>query len=69
MHLLEANTPLVILRDILGHADINTTEIYARANIAMKRNALEKLENRSPASLGNAVWQNDKDLLHWLQAL
>ena len=69
MHLLEANTPLVILRDILGHADVNTTEIYARANIAMKRDALERLENRSPASLGNAVWQNDKDLLHWLQAL
>jgi len=69
MHLLEANTPLVILRDILGHADVSTTEIYARASITMKREALGKVDNLSPESTRHTVWQSDKDLLHWLQSL
>lgn len=69
MHLLEANTPLVVLRDILGHTDISTTEIYARASIEMKREALEKIENHCPQAIRGAVWQRDKDLLQWLQSL
>ncbi len=69
MHLLEANTPLVILRDILGHADVSTTEIYARATITMKREALEKIDGCTPHSSRGAAWQSDKSLLHWLQSL
>ena len=69
MHLLEANTPLVVLRDILGHADVNTTEIYARASIKMKREALEKVGVLSPAPARPAAWRNDKELLHWLRSL
>jgi site-specific recombinase XerD len=69
MHLLEANTPLVIVRDILGHADVNTTEIYARASITMKREALERIDGHTPGASCSAAWQRDKSLLHWLQSL
>ena len=69
MHLLEANTPLVILRDILGHSDVNTTEIYAKASLTVKREALERVEDRSPESIRRAAWRSDKDLLQWLQSL
>src|SRR5262245_11843885 len=32
MHLLQTGNDLVLIRDILGHSDIRTTEIYARAD-------------------------------------
>jgi len=33
--------PLPYIRDILGHVDLTTTEIYARASTEAKRKALE----------------------------
>jgi len=41
MHLYEAGVPLPYIRDILGHVDLSTTEIYARASTEAKRRALE----------------------------
>jgi integrase/recombinase XerD len=70
MHLLMAGTPLPIIRDFLGHEDISTTGIYARANIEMKREALEKAEQLSPGLPPTmATWQRDNDLLDWLRGL
>jgi integrase/recombinase XerD len=37
-----------ISEDFLGHVDVKTTEIYARANLEMKRTALEKINESSP---------------------
>jgi integrase/recombinase XerD len=68
MHLLQADNPLVVIRDFLGHADIKSTEIYARADLEMKRRALEKASTKSPTpSLPS--WQKDKGLLEWLMSL
>jgi integrase/recombinase XerD len=47
MHLLQSGISLDMIRDFLGHADAKTTEIYARANLEMKRNALEKISEPS----------------------
>jgi site-specific recombinase XerD len=41
MHLYQAGVNLVYIRDILGHVDIATTDIYARADTEFKRRALE----------------------------
>jgi integrase/recombinase XerD len=41
MHLYEAGVPLPYIRDILGHVELTTTEIYARASTEAKRKALE----------------------------
>jgi integrase/recombinase XerD len=68
MHLLQAGIPLVIIRDFLGHADITTSEIYARADLDMKRRALEKIAPpAAPRSFPS--WQDDSELLTWLRAL
>jgi len=68
MHLLQAGIPLVIIRDFLGHADITTSEIYARADLDMKRRALEKIATpAAPRSVPS--WQDDSELLTWLRAL
>lgn len=50
MHLLQAGNPSIVIRDILGHADIKSTETYARADMEMKRLALAQSgqTNRQP---------------------
>jgi integrase/recombinase XerD len=48
MHLLQSGFSLDIIRDFLGHVDFRTTQIYARANLEMKGNALAKINDLSP---------------------
>lgn len=66
MHLLEAGVNIVYIRDILGHVDVSTTEVYARANMAMKQAALEKVTHISAAELPS--WATDSSLLDWLDS-
>ena len=68
MHLLQSGNPLVVIRDFLGHVDIKTTEIYARADMQMKRTALDKAVGKSP-TLKLPPWQKDAGLLEWLGSL
>jgi integrase/recombinase XerD len=68
MHLLQSGVPLEIIRDFLGHVDVKTTEIYARANLEMKRKALEKVADLSPLPKIPS-WKQNKTLLEWLHSL
>jgi integrase/recombinase XerD len=68
MHLLQSDNPLVVIRDFLGHADLKSTEIYARADLDMKRRALDKASIKSPTP-AIPPWQKDKGLLEWLTSL
>ena len=68
MHLLQSGVSLDIIRDFLGHVDVKTTQIYARANLEMKRRALEKVAGESP-SAALPSWQQSKSLLDWLRSL
>jgi integrase len=68
MHLLQSRVSLDMIRDFLGHVDVKTTEIYARANLEMKRKALEKISE--PSSVQTIpCWQQNKHLLDWLRSL
>ena len=69
MHLLHAGVNLVYIRDILGHADLKTTEIYARIDGEMKRKALEEAFTNTAPSEETPLWQQDGQLLNWLQGL
>jgi integrase/recombinase XerD len=68
MHLLQSGVPLEIIRDFLGHVDVKTTEIYARANVEMKRKALEKAADGTPLPKIPS-WKQNKTLLEWLHSL
>ncbi|MBK5242395.1 site-specific integrase [Clostridium sp.] len=68
MHLLQAGVNLIYIRDFLGHSDINTTEIYARADSEMKRIALEK-SYIELTTKDMPKWQDDGDLMNWLKNL
>jgi site-specific recombinase XerD len=68
MHLLQSGISLDMIRDFLGHVDVKTTQIYARANLEMKRNALAKITDPSPVRTIPS-WQQNNDLLDWLRSL
>lgn len=67
MHLLESGVPIVYIRDFLGHVDISTTDIYARANVETKRQALEKASSAFSSEMPS--WNKEPDLLQWLKTL
>jgi integrase/recombinase XerD len=68
MHLLQAGVNLIYIRDLLGHVDIATTEIYARADTELKRKALEQAYPNM-VSTDLPQWSQDEDLLAWLTSL
>jgi len=68
MHLLQAGNPATVIQAILGHSDIRSTDIYARADLEMKRYALEKT-TKLPPSGKLPYWQDDKGLMNWLRSL
>lgn len=69
MHLLQSGVNLVYIRDLLGHADVSTTEVYARADEHFKRKALEQAYPSPTPASETTVWQKDDDLLDWLKNL
>jgi len=68
MHLLQAGVNLIYIRDFLGHVDLKTTEIYARADTETKRKAIE---NAYPDLIDSNLpdWSKDEALLSWLSEL
>lgn len=68
MHLLQAGVNLIYIRDFLGHVDLKTTEIYARADTETKRKAIE---NAYPDLIDSNLpdWSTDQALLSWLSEL
>ena len=68
MHLYDAGVPLPYIRDILGHVDLSTTEIYARASTEAKRKALEAVYDQV-VSAELPEWNQNPDLLSWLTSL
>ncbi len=70
MHLLQAGVNLVYIRDILGHASIQTTEIYARADGKLKKEALERAYSDviDPAK-NMRSWESDSELKDFLKNL
>ena len=66
MELVDAGVDLIYIRDLLGHVSVKTTEVYAKAQSAKKREAIEAV---SKVLLGKqeAKWDNDTHLKDWLK--
>lgn len=68
MHLVQTNVNPIYIKDYLGHADISTTQVYARADNEAKRAALEKATEH--LNLPKALpWEQDAELIAWLSSL
>ena len=67
MHLVQANVNLIYIRDLLGHRDVTTTEIYARADVERKREALAAVSPVVPGEEAKSQWTDDPELMRWLR--
>jgi site-specific recombinase XerD len=67
MHMLQAGVNIVYIRDFLGHANLATTEIYAKADAETKRVAIEKAAIITIPELPD--WAQDKSLMAMLTSV
>mgnify|MGYP000944742815 FL=1 len=68
VHLLQAGISIILIRDILGHVSVQTTEMYARVDMETKRKALENAySNMTPGNMPD--WNQDENLLDFLEDL
>jgi integrase/recombinase XerD len=67
MHLLQSGIPLVTVKDFLGHADLQSTEVYVQADLEMKGDALAKAGG--PHSVSTRRARLSHSLITWLESL
>jgi site-specific recombinase XerD len=68
VQLVAAGVDVTVIRDWLGHARLDTTNHYARANLETKRRALEQLEPSAKPGPPSR-WKRNPELLAWLDSL
>jgi site-specific recombinase XerD len=66
--LVAAGVDVTVIRSWLGHESLDTTNIYARANLETKRKALEKVDP-SVRPGKPPRWKREVELLEWLDSL
>lgn len=72
IHLYRAGMPLALLSEWLGHAQLETTMIYAYADTEMKRDAIQKATgNQNPLMNNEPVpyWKGDDQIIRKLYGL
>ena len=72
MHLYRSGMPLALLSEWLGHAQLETTMIYAYADTEMKRDAIQKATgNHNPlmSSVQIPIWKGDDQIIRKLYGL
>jgi len=66
--MVAAGIDVTVIRSLLGHVSLDTTNHYARANVETKRQALAKVDPSTRPSKPPR-WRRDPDLLTWLNSL
>jgi site-specific recombinase XerD len=66
--MVAAGVDITVIRTLLGHVSLDTTNHYARANLETKRLALERVDPSTRPSRPPR-WKRDPDLLRWLNSL
>jgi site-specific recombinase XerD len=66
--LVAAGVDITVIRSWFGHVRLDTTNLYARADLETKRKALEQIEaSARPAKPPR--WKQNPDVLTWLDSL
>lgn len=70
IHLYRDGMSMSVLSEFMGHADVETTKIYAYADTEMKREAIQKGEwARSIIPGAEPIWKNDEEMMRKLCGL
>jgi site-specific recombinase XerD len=67
VHLVAAGVDITVIRSWMGHAHLDTTNLYAQANLETKRDALNRLD--PGARPGKPPRWRQNDVLSWLNSL
>lgn len=67
VHLLRSGVDINTIRAWLGHVSLDTTHIYAEADLEMKAKALAQCD--LPAQVKSPSWHRNPDLMAFLKAL
>ena len=65
--LVASGVDVTVIRSLLGHVHLDTTNRYAQANLETKRKALEQIVEGRPDE--PARWKGNDELLEWLDTL
>jgi site-specific recombinase XerD len=68
VQLVAAGVDVTVIRNWFGHARLDTTNRYARANLETKRKALEQVDQGTRPGRPPR-WRRDPDLITWLDSL
>lgn len=68
VQLVAAGVDVTVIRNWLGHARLDTTNHYARANLQTKRKALEQVDPSTKPGKPPR-WRRTPDILTWLDSL
>lgn len=69
MHLYQDGVPLSYIKDLLGHSNINTTSIYASADLQMLREAMSPLDKPLETFAPLPDWEGEREKLMRLAGL
>lgn len=70
MHLLQSGVDLSMIRSWLGHASIETTNLYIEIDLEMKQKTLQASEKLLPKTgKKGPSWRRDPSVLEWLTTL
>ena len=74
MHMYQGGMPLEAIALFLGHEDPQTTRVYAKADLEMKRKAMEKVKERGfdskrPDVETTGVWVSNEEMIKILCGL
>src|SRR5208283_5433608 len=67
MALLKSGADLSTISHYLGHANLNTTNRYAKLDLEMKRKAIAKV--KAVPRQSHTPWSKDPTVLDWLESL
>jgi site-specific recombinase XerD len=68
VHLVAAGVDVTVIQSWLGHVHLDTTFLYAQANVETKRKAIEQVEGTARAARPPR-WKREPALLAWLDSL
>lgn len=69
VHLTEIDTPLIYIRDILGHSSVLTTEIYIRINPELRKKYMEAAHVDYVTPSNDQKWEDNNELVEWLKKM
>lgn len=66
MGLVDSGVDIIYIRDLLGHVSVKTTEVYAKADVAKKRKAIEAA-SKEIVPEEESQWDSNTTLKDWLK--